>query len=243
MTFVNSFSPSSQSKDRTSQSTSSSVMLDAICSIIWLEQLLKISTHHFFTDSAFESCDNFSFAFIFYTGVQLHPAGRKATQGPAEISTCCGQFAMVILSNARCHETVHVMTSAVILCTTGAFSFPSISRKIPRPSAFASPLEIPNCSGRYLHTSAHLFDPRRHRPLDNKVNAFERQTSLSGVQTLVSSNSQDKYKPRKLSVAPMMDWTDRFDRYFLRTMSKHTWLYTEMVTTGAIIFGDQVFSP
>jgi tRNA-dihydrouridine synthase A len=38
----------------------------------------------------------------------------------------------------------------------------------------------------------------------------------------------------------MMDWTDRFDRYFLRTMSKHTWLYTEMVTTGAIIFGDQV---
>ncbi len=42
---------------------------------------------------------------------------------------------------------------------------------------------------------------------------------------------------RKLSVAPMLDWTDRHCRYFLRLMSKHTLLYTEMVTTGAIIYG------
>ncbi|MFT5852542.1 MAG: tRNA-dihydrouridine synthase A [Colwellia sp.] len=41
----------------------------------------------------------------------------------------------------------------------------------------------------------------------------------------------------KLSVAPMLDWTDRHCRYFYRVMSKHTVLYTEMVTTGAIIFG------
>ena len=37
----------------------------------------------------------------------------------------------------------------------------------------------------------------------------------------------------------MMDWTDRHDRYFLRLISKHTLLYTEMVTTGAIIHGDR----
>lgn len=36
----------------------------------------------------------------------------------------------------------------------------------------------------------------------------------------------------------MMDWTDRFDRYFLRLFSKNTWLYTEMITTGALIHGD-----
>jgi len=42
---------------------------------------------------------------------------------------------------------------------------------------------------------------------------------------------------RKFSVAPMLDWTDRHCRYFLRLMSKHTLLYTEMVTTGAIIYG------
>jgi len=37
----------------------------------------------------------------------------------------------------------------------------------------------------------------------------------------------------------MLDWTDRHDRYFLRLISRHAWLYTEMVTTGAIIHGDR----
>ncbi len=41
----------------------------------------------------------------------------------------------------------------------------------------------------------------------------------------------------RLSVAPMLDWTDRHCRYFYRIMSQHTVLYTEMVTTGAILFG------
>lgn len=35
----------------------------------------------------------------------------------------------------------------------------------------------------------------------------------------------------------MLDWTDRHCRYFLRLLSRHTLLYTEMVTTGAIIYG------
>lgn len=43
---------------------------------------------------------------------------------------------------------------------------------------------------------------------------------------------------RRLSVAPMMDWSDRHCRLFHRHISRHTWLYTEMVTTGAILFGD-----
>jgi len=44
---------------------------------------------------------------------------------------------------------------------------------------------------------------------------------------------------RTLSVAPMLDWTDRFDRYFLRLISQHVLLYTEMITTGALLHGDQ----
>ncbi len=44
---------------------------------------------------------------------------------------------------------------------------------------------------------------------------------------------------RRLSVAPMLDWTDRYCRYFLRLISRHTLLYTEMVTTGAILHGDR----
>ncbi|MFZ6817920.1 tRNA dihydrouridine(20/20a) synthase DusA [Undibacterium sp. Ji22W] len=43
---------------------------------------------------------------------------------------------------------------------------------------------------------------------------------------------------RRLSVAPMMDWSDRHCRLFHRYISRHTWLYTEMVTTGAILHGD-----
>ena len=42
----------------------------------------------------------------------------------------------------------------------------------------------------------------------------------------------------KLSVAPMMDWTDRHCRYFHRLLTKNTLLYTEMINAGAIVHGD-----
>lgn len=44
---------------------------------------------------------------------------------------------------------------------------------------------------------------------------------------------------RRFSVAPMMDWTDRHCRFFLRLLSRHALLYTEMVTTGALLHGDR----
>jgi len=43
---------------------------------------------------------------------------------------------------------------------------------------------------------------------------------------------------RRIAVAPMLDWTDRHCRYFLRLLSRHTLLYTEMVTTGAVLRGN-----
>jgi tRNA-dihydrouridine synthase A len=42
-----------------------------------------------------------------------------------------------------------------------------------------------------------------------------------------------------ISVAPMMDWTDRHCRYFLRLVSPRVRLYTEMITTAALIHGDR----
>lgn len=45
---------------------------------------------------------------------------------------------------------------------------------------------------------------------------------------------------RRLSVAPMMDWTDRHCRYFHRLLAPRTLLYSEMVHTGAILHGDAV---
>lgn len=50
----------------------------------------------------------------------------------------------------------------------------------------------------------------------------------------MKNNSLD----HRFCIAPMMDWTDRHDRYFLRLISKRARLYTEMVTTGALLHGD-----
>ena len=43
---------------------------------------------------------------------------------------------------------------------------------------------------------------------------------------------------RRFCVAPMLDWTDRHCRYFHRLLSRHAVLYTEMVTTGALLHAD-----
>ena len=53
------------------------------------------------------------------------------------------------------------------------------------------------------------------------------------------SEVQPQKAGKILAVAPMMDWTDRHCRSFHRLMSPRAWLYTEMVTTGAILFGDK----
>src|ERR1700742_1667842 len=43
----------------------------------------------------------------------------------------------------------------------------------------------------------------------------------------------------KLAIAPMMDWTDRHCRVFHRHLTRRALLYTEMLTTGAVIHGDR----
>lgn len=45
-------------------------------------------------------------------------------------------------------------------------------------------------------------------------------------------------RPSRVSIAPMMDWTDRHCRFFLRMLSPNSRLYTEMVTAAALIHGD-----
>ena len=53
-----------------------------------------------------------------------------------------------------------------------------------------------------------------------------------------SLSSPSPSSPWRVSVAPMMDWTDKHCRYFHRLLSRHALLYTEMVTTGALVHGD-----
>jgi tRNA-dihydrouridine synthase A len=55
----------------------------------------------------------------------------------------------------------------------------------------------------------------------------------------IDNKTRSSFAFRALSIAPMLDWTDRYYRYFARLITKHTLLYTEMVTTGALLHGDR----
>ncbi len=46
-------------------------------------------------------------------------------------------------------------------------------------------------------------------------------------------------RPNSFSVAPMMEWTDRHCRFFHRLLTRRALLYTEMLTTGAVLHGDR----
>src|SRR5204863_531515 len=64
--------------------------------------------------------------------------------------------------------------------------------------------------------------------------------SMEGTGKIGISSDQKAAKiDRRISVAPMMDWTDRHCRYFLRGFSPDVLLYSEMITAAAIVRGDR----
>ncbi|MGA9084041.1 MAG: tRNA-dihydrouridine synthase, partial [Pseudolabrys sp.] len=44
---------------------------------------------------------------------------------------------------------------------------------------------------------------------------------------------------RRFCIAPMMEWTDRHCRFFHRLLTRRALIYTEMLTTGAVLHGDR----
>jgi tRNA-dihydrouridine synthase A len=58
------------------------------------------------------------------------------------------------------------------------------------------------------------------------------------TQELDRSKKSINISASRFAVAPMMDWTDRHCRYFHRLLTRRALLYTEMVTTGAVLYGD-----
>ncbi len=61
---------------------------------------------------------------------------------------------------------------------------------------------------------------------------------ISSTARNFTDNAVDTNLNHKFCVAPMMDWTDKHDRVFLRQLSGHALLYTEMVTSAALRHGD-----
>jgi len=82
--------------------------------------------------------------------------------------------------------------------------------------------------------------PERQGP---RVETAGNPVHLSGMTTEMKNDGGEqvarRQPDRRLCVAPMMDCTDRFDRYFLRQITCRAVLYTEMVTTGALLHGDR----
>ena len=70
-------------------------------------------------------------------------------------------------------------------------------------------------------------------------NPTETPDAESPTKISVSHNKTAEKIDRRVSVAPMMDWTDRHCRYFLRGFSPHLLLYTEMITAAAVVHGDR----
>lgn len=66
---------------------------------------------------------------------------------------------------------------------------------------------------------------------------LENKSDSLATDTLENADRSSAYSTQRFSIAPMLDWTDRHCRHFHRLMSREALLYTEMVTTGAIIHG------
>lgn len=65
----------------------------------------------------------------------------------------------------------------------------------------------------------------------------QNQESQSMPLNIGNADGLEKFPAHRFSIAPMLDWTDRHCRYFHRQLTRQSLLYTEMVTTGAIIHG------
>src|ERR1041385_8398292 len=63
--------------------------------------------------------------------------------------------------------------------------------------------------------------------------------STTGMEVTDIAKKMTGPVDRRLAIAPMMDWTDRHCRFFHRLLTRRALLYTEMVTSGAVLHGDR----
>jgi len=75
------------------------------------------------------------------------------------------------------------------------------------------------------------------------TNPAETPDSEKPAKIGISDDFSRKKIDRRISVAPMMDWTDRHCRFFLRGFSPAMLLYTEMINARAVVRGDRVRLP
>src|SRR5262249_1847817 len=67
---------------------------------------------------------------------------------------------------------------------------------------------------------------------------LSRLAGRADIRQLVPMNVA-AHAPHRFCIAPMMDWTDRHCRFFHRLLTRRALIYTEMITTGAVLHGDR----
>jgi tRNA-dihydrouridine synthase A len=82
----------------------------------------------------------------------------------------------------------------------------------------------PRKTGLFIHNNINISPMK---------NALDIAPAARAAKTAPAAAGLD----RRVSVAPMMGWTDKHDRYFLRLISPNALLYTVMITTGALVYG------
>src|SRR5215470_11080755 len=65
------------------------------------------------------------------------------------------------------------------------------------------------------------------------------ETAALTAEAIEKSIKYSKHNAHRFAIAPMMEWTDRHCRYFHRLMTRRALLYTEMLTTGAVLHGER----
>src|SRR6202167_5707456 len=66
-----------------------------------------------------------------------------------------------------------------------------------------------------------------------------RHTLFEAYKCWMKLHEISKIGHRRFCIAPMMEWTDRHCRFFHRLLTHRALLYTEMLTTGAVLHGDR----
>jgi tRNA-dihydrouridine synthase A len=93
--------------------------------------------------------------------------------------------------------------------------------------------------GETRHSCLLYVSPATAKFPATRRNTAEIRSMESNTKIGISSDQKAAKIDRRVSVAPMMDWTDRHCRFFLRGFSADVLLYTEMVTAAAVLRGDR----
>ena len=106
-------------------------------------------------------------------------------------------------------------------------------------------MALPCIKRQSILVAHNLTEPARKTPLtmpvENAPTLLTNNVKIPKEQTVYKGNyiNKEDFPAHRFCVAPMLDCTDRHARFFLRLLTKRSLLYTEMITTGALIYGDR----